>query len=170
LHLPDFLKEEWLREVTIRIPKLEEAAEISDLIKAAYSPIEPILGRKPRGMLETAEKVIERIHKKTVYVAIHKEEIIGTFTIENNETYDLLEVQKVAVRSDKQNKGLGSYMMESAEHLAKELEHRKLMVETYEDHKQLVDYYLKIGYKTFKKRMSKGNVVLLMEKKLWRED
>jgi GNAT superfamily N-acetyltransferase len=170
LHLPDFLKEEWLQEVTIRMPKLEEAEQICDLIKAAYSPIEPILGRKPRGMLETIEKVKERIKKKTVYVAIYKKEIIGTFTIENNESYNLLEVQKVAVRSDKQNKGLGSYMMESAEHLARELEHRKIIVETYEDHKQLVDFYLKRGYKVFKDRMSKGNVVLLMEKKLWRED
>lgn len=170
MYLPDFLKEEWLQKVTIRIPKLKEAKQIKDLIIAAYSPMEPILGRKPRGMLETIDKVKERIHKNTIYVAIYKNEIIGTFTLEYNELYDLLEVQKVAVRPDMQNRGLGSFMIESAEHIARELEERKLMVETYEDHKQLVDFYLQRGYKVFKKRMSKGNVILLMEKKLWRED
>ncbi|NHJ49410.1 MAG: GNAT family N-acetyltransferase [Asgard group archaeon] len=168
--MPDFLKEEWLREVTIRIPKIEEAEIIRDLIIAAYSPIEPILGRKPRGMLETTEKVIDRIQKNTVYVVIYKDEIIGTFTMRTNKNHDLLEVQKVAVREDMQNKGLGSYIMESAEHMARELEERKIIIETYEDHKQLVDFYLHRGYKVIKDRIRKGNVVLLMEKKLWRED
>lgn len=170
MHLPDFLKEEWLQKVTIRIPNLNEAKKIRELIVAAYSPIEPILGRKPRGMLETIDKVTKRIQNKTIYIAIYEEEIIGTFTLEYNEMYKLLEAQKVAVRSDMQNQGLGSYMMESAEHIARELEEKKLMVETYEDHKQLVDFYMKRGYKIFKKRMSRGNVILLMEKKLWRED
>jgi GNAT superfamily N-acetyltransferase len=170
MHLPDFLKDEWLREVTIQIPKPEEAAQISELIVLAYTPIEPILGRKPRGMLETPEKVTERITRKSVYAVYYRNEIIGTFTMEKNEDYNLLEVQKVAIRSDMQNKGLGTYIMESTEHMARELEERKIMVETYEDHKQLVDFYLHRGYKVFKKRMSKGNVILLMEKKLWRED
>jgi GNAT superfamily N-acetyltransferase len=143
---------------------------IKELIVTAYSPIESILGRKPRGMLETIEKVIDRIQKKTIYVVIYKNEIIATFTMARNKNHNLLEVSKVAVSDEMQNKGLGSFIMESAEHMARELEERKILIETYEDHKQLVDFYLHRGYKVISDRVRKGNVVLLMEKKLWRED
>ena len=51
--------------------------------------------------------------------------------------------------------------------LAKKLNKKKIIAETYEDHKQLVDFYLHRGYKVFHKRLRKGNIVLIMEKNLW---
>ena len=81
-----------------------------------------------------------------------------------------MEVQKIAIKGDMQNRGFGSFIMESAEHIIRLMEKKKIIVETYEDHKQLVDFYLHRGYKIFHQRMRKGNVVLVMEKNLWRED
>ena len=170
MHLEDWMKEDWMKKTEIRLAKREEVTTIKELIVLAYTPIEPILGRKPRGMLETEEKVIERIDKKTVYSVLFEDKLMGTFTIKHNERYDLMEVQKIAIEPDMQNKGFGSYIMESTEHLVRGMDQRKIMIQTYEDHKQLVDFYLHRVYKTFDTRDRKGNVVLMMEKKLWRED
>lgn len=170
MHLPDFLKEEWMKKTEIRLSKKEEIAIIKEIIVEAYAPIEPILGRKPRGMLETEEKVQERVENNTVYSVLYEGKLIGTFTIKENTNFGLMEVQKIAIREDMQNKGFGSFIVESAEHLIRLMEKKKIIVETYEDHKQLVDFYLHRGYKIFHQRMRKGNVVLVMEKNLWRED
>ncbi len=170
MHLPDFLKEEWMKKTEIRHSKKEEIPILKELIVEAYTPIEPLLGRKPRGMLETEEKVQERVENKTVYSVLFEGKLIGTFTIKENSNFGLMEVQKIAIREDKQNKGFGSFIVESAEHLIRLMEKKKIIVETYEDHKQLVEFYLHRGYKVFHKRMRKGNVVLVMEKNLWRED
>ncbi len=170
MHLPDFLKEEWMKKTVIRLSKKEEISIIKEIIVEAYAPIEPILGRKPRGMLETEEKVQERVENNTVYSVLYEGKLIGTFTIKENSNFELMEVQKIAIREDMQNKGFGSFIVESAEHLIRLMEKKKIIVETYEDHKQLVDFYLHRGYKIFHKRMRKGNVVLIMEKNLWRED
>lgn len=170
MHLPDFLKEDWMKKTEIRHSKEEEIPILLDIIITAYSPIESILGRKPRGMLETAEKIKERIGNKTVYSVLYEEELIGTFTIKRNTKFNLMEVQKVAIRPNMQNHGFGSYIMETAEHLVRLMEERKVIIQTYEDHKQLVDFYIHRGYKTIEKMERKGNVVLTMEKNLWRED
>lgn len=170
MHLPDFLKEEWMKKTEIRHSKKEEIPILKELIVEAYTPIEPLLGRKPRGMLETEEKVQERVENKTVYSVLFEGKLIGTFTIKENSNFGLMEVQKIAIREDMQNKGFGSFIVESAEHLIRLMEKKKIIVETYEDHKQLVEFYLHRGYKVFHKRMRKGNIVLLMEKNLWRED
>ncbi len=170
MHLPDFLKEEWMKKTEIRFSTIDEVSKIKEIIIEAYSPIEPILGRKPRGMLETEEKILERIKNQTIYSVLYDGELIGTFTIEENTDFGLMEVQKVAIRKDMQNRGFGSYIMESTEHLIRLMEKKKVMVETYADHKRLVDFYLHRGYKIIHERMSKGNIVYIMEKKLWRED
>ncbi|MCK5045924.1 MAG: GNAT family N-acetyltransferase [Candidatus Heimdallarchaeota archaeon] len=170
MHLPDFLKEEWMKKTEIRLSKKEEIPILKEIIVEAYTPIEPILGRKPRGMLETEEKVQERVENNTVYSVLYEGKLIGTFTIKENTNFGLMEVQKIAIREEMQNKGLGSFIVESVEHLIRLMEKKKIIVETYEDHKQLVDFYLHRGYKIFHKRMRKGNVVLVMEKNLWRED
>jgi len=170
MHLPDFLKEEWMKKTEIRLSKKEEIPVLKEIIVEAYTPIEPILGRKPRGMLETEEKIQERVENKTVYSVLYEGKLIGTFTIKENSNFGLMEAQKIAIRDNMQNKGFGSFIMESVEHLIRLMEKKKIIVETYEDHKQLVDFYLHRGYKIFHKRMRKGNVVLVMEKNLWRED
>jgi len=170
MHLPDFLKEEWMKKTEIRHSIQEEIPILKEIIVEAYTPIEPILGRKPRGMLETEEKILERVENKTVYSVLYEGKLIGTFTIKENTNFGLMEVQKVAIKEDMQNKGFGSFIMETAEHLIRLMEKKKVIVETYEDHKQLVEFYLHQGYKVFHKRMRKGNIVLVMEKNLWRED
>lgn len=170
MHLPDYLRNDFTKEVSIRLAQPEDVSKVLKIILEAYAPIEPILGRKPRGLLETPEKLLERIDEKTLYTVLRQNEILGTFTIKKSQRYGLMEVQKVAVKKEYQNKGLGSFIMDSAEHLLREQGERIAAVETYEDHQQLVDFYLHRGYKIKSERMSKGNVVLLMTKKLWRED
>jgi N-acetylglutamate synthase-like GNAT family acetyltransferase len=170
MHLPDFLKEEWMKKTEIRHSTREEIPVLKKIIVEAYTPIEPLLARKTRGMLATEEKILERLENKTVYSVLYEGKLFGTFTIKENTNFGLMEVQKIAIKVDIQNKGFGSYIMESAEHIVRLMEKKKIIAETYEDHKQLVDFYLHRGYKVFHKRMRKGNVVLVMEKNLWRED
>ncbi|MEA2071722.1 MAG: GNAT family N-acetyltransferase [Asgard group archaeon] len=158
----------WREKITIRLPKIIEAQDIAQLIVQAYSPIKPILGRKPRGMLETKENIEQRILEKNIFILEYENKvIIGTFTIKPNKKENLMELQKVAVRPTLQNKGIGSYIVECAEKKVKEeMNKKKLMVETYQDHKQLVDFYKHRGYEITGERWSKGNIVLKMVKNL----
>ena len=170
MHLPDFLKEDWMKETELRLSIPEEIPILLEIIITAYTPIEAILGRKPRGMLETKEKILERIENKTIYSILFKGELIGTFTIKLKESHNLMEIQKVAIIADMQNKGFGSYVMDSAEQMLRIREERVAVVETYGDHQKLVDFYKHRGYKIISERMRKGNIVYIMQKKLWRED
>jgi len=170
MHLPDFMKNEFQKKIDIRLSTLDEVPKLKEIIVEAYTPIESILGRKPRGMLETEEKVQTRVLNKTIYSVLFEGELIGTFTIEKNEEEQLMEVQKVALITEMQAKGIGSYIMESVEHLVRLMGEKEVMIETYEDHKQLVDFYVHRGYKTFDQMLRKGNIVLMMKKRLWRED
>ncbi|HUT81459.1 MAG TPA: GNAT family N-acetyltransferase [Candidatus Bathyarchaeia archaeon] len=170
MNLPEFLKKDWMKKVDIRLSVEEEAPRLTQIIVEAYTPIEPILGRKPRGMLETEEKVLERIAEKAIYSVLFDNELVGTFTIKRSKEWKYMEVQKVAIKAEMQNKGLGSYLMESAEHLIRLMEEKKVIIQTYADHKQLVDFYLHRGYKVIDQMERKGNIVCIMEKKLWRED
>ncbi len=159
-----------MKKIEIRHSNIKEVPQIKKLIVEAYTPIEPILGREPRGMLESEEKVTERVKNKTVYSVLFNGELIGTFTIKRSSKDNLMEVQKVAVKEDMQNKGIGTYIMDSAEQLIRLMEEKKVVIETYEDHKQLLDFYLHRGYKVKDQMLRKGNIVLIMEKNLWRED
>jgi GNAT superfamily N-acetyltransferase len=170
MHLPDFLKEDWMKEIKIRPAHPTELPRILSIILRAYKPIEPLLGRKPRGLLETEEKLRQRLEKGHLYTVLLGKKVVGTFTIAPNKQHQLMEIQKVAILPEKQNHGLGTYIMESAEHLLRLKKERQVIIETYQDHRQLVDFYLHRGYKIIGERMSKGNVVLLMRKNLWRED
>ena len=170
MHLPDFMKEDWMKETEIRLSVPSEVPILLDIIITAYSPLEAILGRKPRGMLETEEKILERIENKTVYSVLYKNELIGTFTIKLKESHNLMEIQKVAIRTDMQNKGFGSYIMDSAEGILRTQEEKVALVETYGDHQRLVDFYKHREYKIIGERLRKGNIVYLMQKELWRED
>ncbi len=170
MHTPDFLKEDWMKETEIRLSILEEVRTLLDIIVTAYTPIETILGRKPRGMLETEEKILERIENKTIYSVLYKSKVIGTFTIKLKESHNVMEIQKVAIIASMQNKGFGSYIIDSAEQMLRKREERVVVVETYGDHQKLVDFYKHREYKIIGERMRKGNIVYLMQKKLWRED
>ncbi|MFW9922144.1 MAG: GNAT family N-acetyltransferase [Candidatus Thorarchaeota archaeon] len=170
MHIPDFMKKDWMKKTEIRKSIIEDTPAILKIILAAYAPIESILGRKPRGLLETEEKINERIKKETLYTVLFENDIIGTFTIDKNERVGLMEIQKVAIRPDMQNKGFGTFIMDSAEHLVRLMGEKVVVVETYQDVEQLVNFYLHRNYKTISERERMGNIVLLMEKKLWRED
>lgn len=159
-----------MKKIEIRHSTIEEVLHLKEIIVEAYSPIESILGRKPRGMNETEEKVLERVRNKTIYSVLYEDKLIGTFTISRSSRDDLMEVQKVAIKKEMQNKGIGSYIMESAEHLVRLMEEKRVVIQTYKDHKQLVDFYLHRGYEVKDQMLRKGNIVLIMEKNLWRED
>lgn len=170
MNLPDFLKKDWMKKVDIRLAVEEEAPKLTQIIIEAYTPLEPILGRKPRGMLETEEQVLERVAEKSIYSVLYDKDLVGTFTIKPSKQWEHMEIQKVAIVTHMQNKGLGTYIMESAEHLLRLMEERKALIQTYADHKQLVDFYLHRGYKIIDQMDRKGNIVYIMEKRLWRED
>jgi N-acetylglutamate synthase-like GNAT family acetyltransferase len=129
-----------------------------------------MLGRKPRGLRETIEGLHERIEKKTLYSVLLKHKLTATFTLARSNQYELMEISKVAIKPENQNKGLGTFIMESAEQLVRLMEEKKVYVQTYADNQQLVDFYLHRGYKIFRKRVIRGNIIMHMEKNLWRED
>ena len=170
MHLPDFLKDDWMKEIEIRLTINEDTPVLLEIIHAAYAPLESILGRKPRGLRETDDGLQERIEKKTLYSVLLKDELIATFTLARSRQYELMEISKVAIHPDNQNKGLGTFVMESAEQLVRLMEEKNVYVQTYADNEQLVNFYLHRGYKIFRKRVIRGNMIMHMEKKLWRED
>ncbi|MBD3189924.1 MAG: GNAT family N-acetyltransferase [Candidatus Heimdallarchaeota archaeon] len=170
MYLPDFLKEPWMKRITIRPTQTEEIPAILEIILETYKPITALLGRTPGALDETESSLKQRMDNNELYTVLFDQEVIGTFTISYNQAHQLMEVRRVAICSEKQNRGIGSYIMLSAEHLVRLMGEKRLMIETYEDHQQLMDFYLHRGYKVFKKRVNRGNVILLMEKSLWRED
>jgi GNAT superfamily N-acetyltransferase len=152
--------------IEINYSKKQEVPILLKIIHQAYKPITSILGRKPRGLLETKENLLVRVKEQTIYSVKKNSTLIGTFTLKKNQKHLKYELQKVAIEKEYQNKGIGSFIVNYAEELVRKKGKNSIIIETYQDHKQLVDFYIHRGYTTIHKRVNKGNVILLMEKSL----
>ncbi|OHD56500.1 MAG: GNAT family N-acetyltransferase [Spirochaetes bacterium GWF1_51_8] len=131
--------------ITVRTPKVYEAAKIADLIKT-FSKNNLMLER-------SVENVISNI--RNFLIAVEGGEIIGCCAISFFST-DLAEIRSVAVDEKRQKMGIGKILIENAEKILKDEEVKKSFVLT-----RSPEFFKKIGYSEVSKNQ--------FPQKIWRD-
>ncbi len=106
----------------------------------------------------TSEKVRERFGKRLSFVAVQKDEVVGTATLQKDE------LGSVFVRPDLQGQGVGKQLVAHVEEVAKERG-----VERLGAYSSLIalPFYLHLGYERLgEKREPDGEVTVEIQKRL----
>jgi ribosomal protein S18 acetylase RimI-like enzyme len=118
-----------------------DRAAVESIVRAAYAPWVPVIGVKPRPL--TADYG-ELIASGQVYVLENGE--IDALIVLAAEDADLL-VENVAVRPDRQGRGLGRRLMAFAEFRARSLRLPALRLYTNEKMAANIELYESLGYR-----------------------
>jgi ribosomal protein S18 acetylase RimI-like enzyme len=138
-----------------------EAALIRDLTRAAYAKWVPVIGREPLPMRADYDVAL-REHR--FELAIDNGEMVGL--IETILHDDHLFIENVAVRPDRQGRGLGRTLLARAEELARQLGRRELRLLTNAAFAANVALYQKAGYAVDRQEPFMGGTTLYFSKRL----
>jgi ribosomal protein S18 acetylase RimI-like enzyme len=147
--------------VEIRPARVEDAAEITECVAAAYKIYLGRLGKTPGPMLDDYIKVIQQ-HR--VLVLREAERIIGILVlIVQNQS---LLVDNVAVHPDHQGRGLGRRLMALAEEEARRLGFTTITLYTNVRMTENIGLYKKLGYAETGHKIEQGYDRVYMQKSL----
>jgi ribosomal protein S18 acetylase RimI-like enzyme len=125
----------------IRTAEDDDRAAVESIVRAAYAPWVPVIGVEPRPL--TADYG-ELIANGQVYVLENGE--IDALIVLVAEDADLL-VENVAVRPDRQGRGLGRRLMAFAEFRARTLRLPAVRLYTNEKMTANIELYESLGYR-----------------------
>lgn len=145
----------------IRPARVEDAAEITECVAAAYKIYIGRLGKPPGPMLVDYTKVI---HQHRVFVLKEAERIIGILVlIIQNQSFL---VDNVAVHPDHQGRGFGRRSLALAEEEARRLGFTAITLYTNARMTENIELYKKLGYTEVERKTEQGYDRVYMQKLL----
>ena len=138
-----------------------DAAAITRVVRAAYAPWVPIMGREPRPMMADYAIAVER-HR----IDLHH--IDGTLAalIETNPALGHLLIVNIAVAPAFQGRGLGGAMLDHAERIAAALGLEEVRLYTNVLMTRNIALYLARGYRSDREEVVPGGAVVHMSKRV----
>ncbi|KAI1269778.1 acyl-CoA N-acyltransferase [Xylariaceae sp. FL1019] len=143
----------------LAIPKDIQA--VQDVVQAAYSPWESIIGQKPGPMLDNYNILIQ--HGRVSIVEI--EGIVQGILVLIPEEKTML-LDNIAVSPSAQGSGLGRKLIQHAELCARDAGYRSIRLYTHELMTRNIEYYSRLGYKETHRAEEKGLKRVYMTKTL----
>jgi GNAT superfamily N-acetyltransferase len=144
----------------IRIAELTERTAIEKIVRAAYEPWVDVMGVEPLPMVADYERLIGR---GQVHV-LENGELDALIVLEKEP--DVLLVENVAVRPDRQGRGLGRRLMAFAEFRARSLGLSAVRLYTNEKMISNIALYESLGYRETGRETVDGRHVVHMRKEL----
>jgi GNAT superfamily N-acetyltransferase len=144
----------------IRLAESADRAAVETIVQAAYGPWVEVIGVRPLPLVADYGELIAQGH---VYV-LENGEIDALIVLEV--TDGVLLVDNVAVRPDRQGRGLGRRLMAFAEFRARSLDLTALRLYTNEKMASNIDLYESLGYRETGREAKNGRSVVHMSKKL----
>lgn len=144
----------------IRLAESADRAAVETIVQAAYGPWVEVIGARPLPMVADYGELIAQ---GQVYV-LENGEIDALIVLEV--TDGVLLVENVAVRPDRQGRGLGRRLMAFAEFRARSLGLTALRLYTNEKMASNIDLYESLGYRETGREARNGRSVVHMRKKL----
>lgn len=137
-----------------------DATAIRDLSRAAYAKWVPLIGREPRPMIAdydraVIEHMIDLIEEWGQVVAL----------IETIPAPDHLLIENIAVRLDRQGRGLGALLLRHAEQLASAQGYPETRLYTNAAFASNVAFYARRGYEEYRREaIAPGGIAVFMRK------
>jgi GNAT superfamily N-acetyltransferase len=141
-----------------------DAKAVRDLSRAAYAKWVPLIGREPLPMTADydraiANHIIELLEEGGQLLAL----------IEMIQQEDHLLVENVAVRPDQQGKGLGEWLLQHAEGIARSLDLEEMRLYTNAAFTSNIAFYAKRGYEEYRRgAIVPGTTTVFMRKRISR--
>jgi N-acetylglutamate synthase-like GNAT family acetyltransferase len=148
--------------VSLRRAEPADASAIRELSRAAYAKWVPVIGGEPLPMTADYNQAVRR-H----IIDLHEEggELLALIEMVV-ETGHLL-IENIAVRPDKQGKGIGDRLLRHAEAVAASMNIREIQLYTNAAFVSNIDFYSKRGYQEYDRRtMPSGRTAVFMRKTL----
>jgi ribosomal protein S18 acetylase RimI-like enzyme len=146
-----------------RLATREDLAVVEEIIRAAYSPYVPRIGRKPGPMLDDYGALIDQ---GRIYVVEHDGTVRGLVVLIPDGDSMLLD--NIAVAPAAQGLGLGRVLLKFAERMAADHGCRSIELYTNETMAENIALYLRIGYRETHRAEEKGYRRVYMAKPLVR--
>ena len=144
----------------IRLAESADRAAVETVVQAAYEPWVEVIGVRPLPLVADYAELIAQGH---VYV-LENGAIDALIVFEV--TDGVLLVENVAVRPDRQGRGLGRRLMAFAEFHARSLGMTALRLYTNEKMASNIGLYTSLGYRETGREAKNGRSVVHMSKKL----
>lgn len=144
----------------IRLAESADQAAVEAIVRAAYEPWVPVIGVKPLPMIADYGALIAGEH---VYV-LENGELDALIVLERE--IDVLLIENVAVRPDRQGRGLGRRLMAFAEFRARSLKLPALRLYTNEKMVSNIGLYRSLGYRETGREGINGRHAVHMRKDL----
>lgn len=145
----------------LRTARAADVAVIEEIVRDAYSPYIPRIGRAPGPMLDDYRALVAR---GVVQVACEGETADGVVVLIPQEGFMLLD--NIAVSPRAQGRGVGRLMLEAAEAAARAAGYRSIELYTNEAMTENVGLYARIGYVETRRAEEKGFRRIYMAKAL----
>ena len=136
---------------TVRPAVAADTRAVTDLVRLAYEPYVPRIGRPPAPMTVDYEQAIA---DAAVWVVDADDRIVGVVVL--RDAPDHLLIENVAVHPDEQGRGLGSALLAYAEARARILGRDDVQLYTHELMIENVTYYRHRGYEEVARRTEDG--------------
>jgi ribosomal protein S18 acetylase RimI-like enzyme len=144
----------------IRVAESADRVAVEAIVQAAYEPWVQVIGVRPLPLVADYGELISQGH---VYV-LENGGIDALIVLEV--TDGVLLVENVAVRPDRQGRGLGRRLMAFAEFRARSLGLTALRLYTNEKMTSNIGLYESLGYRETEREAKDGRHVVHMRKKL----
>jgi ribosomal protein S18 acetylase RimI-like enzyme len=144
----------------IRLAEATDRPAVETIVRTAYQPWAEVIGVAPRPMAADYGDLIER---GRVHV-LENGEIDALIVLET--CADALLIENVAVRPDRQGRGLGRRLMAFAEFRARSLGLSALRLYTNEKMVSNIGLYESLGYRETGRESVEGRQVVHMRKQL----
>ncbi len=144
----------------IRLAGSADLAAVEAIVRAAYEPWVPVIGIKPLPMVADYGALIA---SERVYV-LENGEVDALIVLEYEE--NVLVVENLAVRPDRQGRGLGRRLMAFAEFRARSLDLSALRLYTNEKMISNIGLYESLGYRQTDREDIRGRHAVHMRKDL----
>lgn len=137
-----------------------DRADVEAIVQAAYEPWIPVIGMEPRPLAADYGALISG---ERVYV-LENGEVDALIVFESDD--DVLFIENVAVRPDRQGRGLGRRLMAFAEFRARSLDLPAVRLYTNEKMISNIALYESLGYRISGREAINGGRVVHMRKEL----
>lgn len=144
----------------IRLAESADRSAVETIVSTAYEPYVQVIGARPLPLVADYGELISqgRVH------VLENGEIDALIVLQAHE--GVLLVENVAVRPDRQGRGLGRRLMAFAEFRARSLGLRALRLYTNEKMTSNIGLYESLGYRETEREAIDGRHVVHMRKEL----
>ncbi|KAI0154334.1 acyl-CoA N-acyltransferase [Xylariaceae sp. FL1272] len=144
-----------------RLATPNDLQAVQDIVRAAYSPYESVIGRKPGPMLDDYDVLIQDGRVSVVEVEGIVQGIVVLIPEEKTMLLDNIAVSPLA-----QGSGLGRQLIQHAESYANSIGYQLIRLYTHELMTRNIEYYSRIGYQETHRAEEKGLKRVYMTKTL----